>query len=87
MRLCFSLSSIERSFNSIATLRPLTKEPKRHAHQHSPSLYVRQPTTSKPLQPAFASRPSKRERVSSIYDPQMGKTLARKLESQYVFNK
>jgi len=25
--------------------------------------------------------------VSSIYDPQMGKTLARKLESQYVFNK
>jgi hypothetical protein len=30
---------------------------------------------------------SKTERVSSIYDPQMGKTLARKLESQYVFNK
>jgi len=65
---------------SIAALRLLTKKPEHHAHQQSYTNYEVQPAVKQ-------EDPRRLERVSSIYDPQMGKTLARKLESQYVFNK
>lgn len=65
------LSLSKRNFNR-NTKTPIYGKPEYHAHQ----------PFNIDADPAYVHY----EGVSSIHDPQMGKTLARKLESQYVFN-
>jgi len=78
IRLCFSHSLNE--CNPIAVPRLLTKAARAPCTPAILAVVPRESNSGDQGDPLL-------EGVSSIYDPQMGKTLARKLESQYVFNK
>lgn len=83
-------ASLITANNSVANAKtPVPRHQSTMLTSNHSRLYWTQPVKAREILPYGLTLcvQSHREWVSTVIDPQMGKTLARKLGPQYVFNK